>query len=80
MVTSTEIIANSILVPQKIGSLAGHYDFTLNPYAGCAFSCSYCYVPKFPSAKHEPSEWGKWLEAKNKCTSANSKGTFKSIW
>ena len=64
MVFTLETTANSILVPQKAGSLAGNYDFTLNPYAGCAFSCSYCYVPKFPNGKHNPNEWGKWLEVK----------------
>lgn len=64
MVQTIETIAASILVPQKTGSLSGSYDFTLNPYAGCAFSCSYCYVPKFPNGKHQPNEWGQWLEVK----------------
>ncbi len=60
----SEITAASMLVPQKSGSLAGAYDFSLNPYAGCAFSCSYCYVPKFPNGKHSPNEWGQWIEIK----------------
>jgi len=60
----SEIKAASILVPQKTGSLATGYDFSLNPYAGCAFRCSYCYVPKFPNGKHHFSEWGEWVEAK----------------
>lgn len=60
----SEITASSILVPQKSGSLSGHYDFTLNPYAGCAFKCSYCYVPKFPNGKHHYTEWGDWVEVK----------------
>lgn len=59
----TEIQSSTILTPQKVGSLAGIYEFSLNPYAGCAFSCSYCYVPKFPG-KHEPTEWGRWVEVK----------------
>ncbi len=59
-----EVYARSILTPQKVGSLASAYDFSLNPYAGCAFACSYCYVPKFPSARHQPEEWGSWVEAK----------------
>jgi len=64
MTKITEITASSILTPQKVGSLASSYDFSLNPYAGCAFSCSYCYVPKFPNARHEFNEWGKWVEVK----------------
>jgi DNA repair photolyase len=60
----TEVQARSILTPQKLGSLAGAYDFSLNPYAGCAFSCSYCYVPKFPSARSGEQAWGSWVEVK----------------
>lgn len=64
MVEVIETTASSILTPQKVGSLAGWYDYTLNPYAGCAFSCSYCYVPKFPSARHANDRWGSWVEVK----------------
>lgn len=60
----TEIQARSILTPQKMGALSGHFDYSLNPYAGCAFKCSYCYVPSFPSGKHEKSDWGEWVEVK----------------
>lgn len=58
-----EIQAKTILTPQNFGSLSGWYDFTLNPYAGCAFRCSYCYVPKFPG-EHSPDEWGTWVNIK----------------
>ncbi len=63
MVNVNEIMAASILTPQKVGSLSQHFDFTINPYAGCAFACSYCYVPKFPSS-HEVHEWGSWVNVK----------------
>jgi DNA repair photolyase len=59
-----EIRASSILTPQKVGSLAQHYDFTINPYGGCAFACSYCYVPKFPNREHTVEEWGSWINVK----------------
>lgn len=64
MLKVAEISAASILTPQKVGSLSGAYDFSLNPYAGCAFACSYCYVPKFPNGRHESFEWGGWVEVK----------------
>lgn len=64
MVSVREITATSILTPQKVGSLSAGYDYTLNPYAGCSFACSYCYVPKFPNARHTLSEWGNWVEVK----------------
>lgn len=60
----TETTAKSILTPQKVGSLSDGYEYSLNPYAGCAFKCSYCYVMKFPNRRHEPSEWGTWVEVK----------------
>jgi DNA repair photolyase len=59
-----EIKASTILTPQKMGSLVNHYEYSLNPYAGCAFACSYCYVPKFPNAEHQSFEWGKWVNVK----------------
>ena len=59
-----EIEAGTILTPQKWGSLHSTYEYSLNPYAGCAFSCSYCYVPKFPNARHEYFEWGSWVDVK----------------
>lgn len=64
MVYVREMTATSILTPQKFGSLSDGYDFTLNPYAGCAFACSYCYVPKFPNSRHSLYEWGNWVEVK----------------
>jgi DNA repair photolyase len=63
MLSVSEIKAASILTPQRVGSLASRYDFTINPYAGCAFACSYCYVPKFPGTHHF-SEWGSWVQVK----------------
>lgn len=60
-----EIVASSILTPQKVGSLSGYYDYSLNPYAGCAFKCSYCYVPKFPNSHgREHTDWGGWVDVK----------------
>ena len=62
---TVEVEAMSILTPQKSGALHGSYQYSLNPYAGCAFSCSYCYVPKFPTKRpYDFTEWGKWLEVK----------------
>ena len=46
------------------------YDFTLNPYAGCAFGCTYCYAAFFSRASGSISgaerrdTWGRWVEVK----------------
>ena len=39
------------------------YDYTLNPYSGCSFGCTYCYAAFFSSAKRD--SWGRWVSAKD---------------
>jgi len=46
------------------GYLTG-YSYTLNPYAGCSFGCSYCYVRRMPIAIFRDEEWGEWVDAKS---------------
>ena len=51
-----QIQVKSILSPAS--GYIGAYDYTVNPYTGCHFGCSYCYVPTiFYFRKHEPT-WG----------------------
>ncbi|MFD0713384.1 radical SAM protein [Paenibacillus sp. GCM10027626] len=45
------------------GFLAG-YSHTLNPYTGCTFGCSYCYVRQMPVALFRDSQWGTWVDIK----------------
>lgn len=40
------------------------YSHTLNPYTGCSFACSYCYVRQMPVAKFRKAEWGSWIDIK----------------
>jgi len=40
------------------------YDYTLNPYRGCSFGCSYCYAAFFVADEKMREEWGQWVEAK----------------
>jgi DNA repair photolyase len=40
------------------------FDFTLNPYSGCAFACSYCYAAFFAPTQQLQDEWGKWVRVK----------------
>ena len=40
------------------------YDFTLNPYAGCAFGCTYCYAAFFSRSTAERDSWGEWVRVK----------------
>ncbi len=46
------------------------YDFTLNPYSGCAFGCTYCYAAFFSRASgsmtgaERRDRWGRWVQVK----------------
>ncbi|WP_027084153.1 SPL family radical SAM protein [Cohnella panacarvi] len=45
------------------GFLSG-YTHSLNPYVGCAFGCSYCYVRRLPVGLFRGEPWGSWAEPK----------------
>jgi DNA repair photolyase len=45
------------------GYLTG-YSHTLNPYIGCSFACSYCYVRKMPVSLFRKKDWGIWVDIK----------------
>lgn len=54
--------------PKKIltstsGFLYG-YSHSLNPYSGCSFACSYCYVRQSPVGLFRKEEWGTWIDIK----------------
>lgn len=57
----TEASCKSLL--QK--SAMGFCDYSLNPYGGCAFGCSFCYVPSLRKFRgQEWKDWGRWVVAK----------------
>ncbi|MEZ4617264.1 MAG: radical SAM protein [Caldilineaceae bacterium] len=41
-----------------------NYDYTLNPYSGCIFGCTYCYAAFFARERGAQENWGKWLNIK----------------
>lgn len=42
----------------------GEYDFTLNPYSGCSFGCTYCYAAFFSRDVGRRDSWGYWVDIK----------------
>ncbi|MFN8531073.1 MAG: radical SAM protein [Anaerolineae bacterium] len=54
--------ARSIL--SKASGFASAFDYTLNPYSGCAFGCTYCYAAFFAVNDDLKAEWGHWVEVK----------------
>lgn len=41
------------------------YDFTLNPYSGCSFGCTYCYAAFFSRSTKDRDSWGEWARVKS---------------
>lgn len=58
-----DILSKKILTEAK-GYLDVGFTHSLNPYAGCAFKCSYCYVREMPIQKFKKVPWGEWLDVK----------------
>ena len=40
------------------------YDYTLNPYSGCGFGCTYCYAAFFARDADKRDNWGYWVSVK----------------
>jgi DNA repair photolyase len=59
------------------GYLTG-YTHTLNPYTGCSFACSYCYVREMPVAKFRRETWGTWIDVKEQAADFLSKELVKA--
>ncbi|AEJ43868.1 SPL family radical SAM protein [Alicyclobacillus acidocaldarius] len=55
--------SRSRLLTPTGGYLRG-YDYTLNPFIGCAYGCKYCYVQALPVARFRGEPWGSYAEAK----------------
>jgi len=51
--------AKSLLT--KATGFIGAYDFTLNPYRGCQYGCSYCYAAAFSPNTKMRQDWGNWV-------------------
>lgn len=51
------------LLNKGTGFLAD-YSHSLNPYTGCSFGCSYCYVRQMPVSLFRHEKWGTWVDIK----------------
>ena len=57
--TANSVDAKSIL--SKASGFISDYDFTLNPYRGCQYGCSYCYAAAFSPNSQLRKDWGNWV-------------------
>lgn len=67
--------AKSIL--NKATGFIKAYDFTLNPYRGCQYGCSYCYTAAFSPNEKMRDEWGKWVVIKENAVEVLEQELFK---
>src|SRR5690606_39089742 len=49
----------------KASGFINGFDYTLNPYSGCTFGCTYCYAAFFSPDPDKQNDWGKWVEIKD---------------
>ena len=45
----------------KASGFIAAYNFTLNPYRGCQYGCSYCYAAAFSPNPQMRQDWGNWV-------------------
>lgn len=69
--------ASTILTEAK-GFMAG-YDYSLNPYSGCTFGCSYCYAVAFARTDELRKSWGQWVQVKENALQLLIKFRKKSL-
>lgn len=77
---NTEVLyknAASILTEAK--GFMGAYDYTLNPYSGCSFGCTYCYAAFFSRSEDQRKNWGYWLHVKQNALQLLMKFRKKSL-
>ncbi|WP_127585575.1 SPL family radical SAM protein [Paenibacillus koleovorans] len=76
MTTVRTTVSKQLLSPTG-GYLTG-YTHTLNPYSGCAFACSYCYVRRMPIALFRGEPWGEWVDLKSNAATLLKKDMQKA--
>ena len=58
-----EASASRSILTKTTGFMSG-YDYSLNPYSGCSYGCTYCYAAFFVADDRKRENWGKWVSVK----------------
>ncbi|MCY4653775.1 MAG: radical SAM protein [Dehalococcoidia bacterium] len=56
--------ANAKTILNKATGFIGSFDYTLNPYSGCSYACTYCYAASFTPTTELRDDWGNWVSVK----------------
>ena len=71
------VIAREILT--RATGFMDAYDFTLNPYSGCSFGCTYCYAAFFSRDVERRDNWGYWVDVKENAVELTAKRKAGSL-
>ena len=63
----------------KTSGFMASYDYSLNPYSGCAFGCTYCYAAFFARDNAKKEQWGHWVNVKDNALALLKKFRHKPI-
>jgi len=61
--SSVAYIQTKTILTESSGFMS-EYDYTLNPYSGCTFGCTYCYAAFFVRDQSKQDAWGRWVHVK----------------
>lgn len=61
--SSISVSESRSILTKTTGFMSG-YDFSLNPYSGCSYGCTYCYAAFFVRDSQKQADWGKWVSVK----------------
>lgn len=53
-------------------------DYSLNPYIGCSFGCSYCFAASFVADEEKKAAWGTWVEVKENALDELARADLKN--
>jgi DNA repair photolyase len=71
-----EIVDVKSILTRTSGYLTG-FTHTLQPYAGCQFSCAYCYARHLPAQRAQSLPWSRWLIAKRNAAELLARARFE---
>jgi DNA repair photolyase len=69
----------SSILTKTSGFISG-YDYTLNPYSGCTFGCTYCYAAFFAKTEDFRNNWGYWVQVKENALELLAKRRKKPLF
>ena len=78
---SIDYIKTNDILTKASGFIGGKdgFDFTLNPYSGCTFGCSYCYAGFFQKDQSKRDIWGEWVSVKENAVKSLDKHKYGSL-